>query len=121
MTLQEFFHQHPKAALAFSGGADSAYLLWAGRTRGEEGRPHYGSTPFQPARERADARRLAREPGAPLAGGGLAGGVTTAPDRGECPGSYAYYGTPQRCGPAPGRPGLENVPQAITDSCNVFF
>ena len=31
MTLQEFFHNNPRAALAFSGGADSAYLLWAAR------------------------------------------------------------------------------------------
>ena len=66
MTLQEFFHQHPKAALAFSGGADSAYLLWAGRTWGEDVRPYYVSTPFQPAWELADARRLASELGAPL-------------------------------------------------------
>ena len=52
MTLQKFFHQHPKAALAFSGGADSAYLLWAGRTWGEDVRPYYVSTPFQPAADR---------------------------------------------------------------------
>ena len=66
MTLQEFFQTHPKAALAFSGGADSAYLLWAGRTWGEDVRPYYVSTPFQPAWEMADARRLAHELGAPL-------------------------------------------------------
>ena len=30
MTLQEFFTEHPKAALAFSGGVDSSYLLYAG-------------------------------------------------------------------------------------------
>ena len=66
MTLQKFFHQHPKAALAFSGGADSAYLLWAGRTWGEDVRPYYVSTPFQPAWELSDARRLASELRAPL-------------------------------------------------------
>ena len=66
MTLQEFFQTHPRAALAFSGGADSAYLLWAGRTWGEDVRPYYVSTPFQPAWELADARRLASELGAPL-------------------------------------------------------
>ena len=27
MTLKEFFKANPKAALAFSGGTDSAYLL----------------------------------------------------------------------------------------------
>ena len=30
VTLEQFFFRHPKAALAFSGGVDSAYLLWAG-------------------------------------------------------------------------------------------
>lgn len=66
MTLQEFFHQHPKAALAFSGGVDSAYLLWAGRTWGQEVRPYYVSTCFQPDWERRDAQRLAQELGVPL-------------------------------------------------------
>lgn len=66
MTLQQFFTQHPKAALAFSGGSDSAYLLWAGRTWGQDVRPYYVSTPFQPAWEREDAQRLARELGVPL-------------------------------------------------------
>ena len=31
MTLQAFVQANPRAALAFSGGVDSAYLLWAGR------------------------------------------------------------------------------------------
>lgn len=66
MTLQQFFTQHPKAALAFSGGSDSAYLLWAGRTFGQDVRPYYVSTPFQPAWEREDAQRLACELGVPL-------------------------------------------------------
>ena len=29
MDLKEFFRQHPKAAIAFSGGVDSSYLLYA--------------------------------------------------------------------------------------------
>ena len=29
MTLPEFFQANPEAAVAFSGGADSAYLLYA--------------------------------------------------------------------------------------------
>ena len=29
MTLQNFFSQNQKVALAFSGGVDSAYLLYA--------------------------------------------------------------------------------------------
>ena len=29
MTLQEFFAKNPRAAIAFSGGVDSSYLLYA--------------------------------------------------------------------------------------------
>ena len=48
MTLERFFHEHPKAALAFSGGVDSAYLLWAGLRAGAEVWPYFVKTPFQP-------------------------------------------------------------------------
>ena len=34
MTLQEFFVAAPKAAVAFSGGTDSAFVLWAARQYG---------------------------------------------------------------------------------------
>ena len=61
MTLQEFFHNNPRAALAFSGGADSAYLLWAAREWAEDVKAYYVHSPFQPAFELADARRLAEE------------------------------------------------------------
>ena len=30
MELSEFSGENPRAALGFSGGVDSAYLLWAG-------------------------------------------------------------------------------------------
>ena len=66
MTLDAFFAQHPKAALAFSGGVDSAYLLCAALARGVDVRPYFVKTPFQPAFELADARRLCRELGAAL-------------------------------------------------------
>ena len=66
MTLQEFFQEHPKAAVAFSGGVDSAYLLWAAGRWGGDVRAYYGRTAFQPAFELADARRLAGEVGVPL-------------------------------------------------------
>lgn len=58
MTLIQFFKEHPRAALAFSGGVDSAYLLWAGRQAGAEVRPYFIKTPFQPQFEMEDARRL---------------------------------------------------------------
>lgn len=61
MTLQEFFVRYPRAALGFSGGVDSAYLLYAARKAGAEIRAYYVRTPFQPAFELADARRLAEQ------------------------------------------------------------
>lgn len=66
MTLQEFFSQHPKAALAFSGGVDSAYLLWAAKAYGCDVHAYYVHTAFQPAFELADARRLAGSVGVPM-------------------------------------------------------
>ena len=64
MTIQDFFLAHPKAALAFSGGVDSAWLLYAGLRCGAELRPYYVKTAFQPEFEYADALRLCRELGA---------------------------------------------------------
>lgn len=34
MTLSRFFRENPRAALGFSGGVDSAYLLYAALTAG---------------------------------------------------------------------------------------
>ncbi len=66
MTLQEFFRHSPKAALAFSGGVDSAYLLWAAKQYGENVQAYYCKTAFQPEFELRDARRLAEELEMPL-------------------------------------------------------
>ncbi|MEG1790153.1 MAG: ATP-dependent sacrificial sulfur transferase LarE [Oscillospiraceae bacterium] len=66
MTLKDFFAENPKVALAFSGGADSAYLLCAGVRLGAEIKAYYLRTAFQPEFELADARRLAAELGAEL-------------------------------------------------------
>lgn len=40
MELKEFFAAHPKIALAFSGGVDSAYLLYAAKQLGAEVRAY---------------------------------------------------------------------------------
>jgi len=65
-SLRDFFRRHPKLALAFSGGTDSSYLLYAARACGADARPYYACTQFQPAFELEDARRLCRELGAEL-------------------------------------------------------
>lgn len=59
MTLQDFFKAHPKAAIAFSGGVDSAYLLHAAKEAGCDVKPYFVKTPFQPAFELEDAKKLA--------------------------------------------------------------
>ena len=66
MQLQAFFQQYPRAAIAFSGGVDSAYLLYAALRYGAEAKAYYVKTPFQPRFELEDARRLAEELGAQL-------------------------------------------------------
>ena len=61
MTLQDFFRVHSRVALAFSGGVDSAYLLYAAKRWGAQVRAYYVKTRFQPQFELEDAERLARE------------------------------------------------------------
>ena len=66
MTLEEFFTQNPRPALAFSGGVDSAYLLYAAHRAGAEVRAYYVSSAFQPQFELEDAKRLAGSLSVPL-------------------------------------------------------
>jgi len=66
MELNEFFSQNPRAALAFSGGTDSAFLLWAARKSGADIKAYYVNTAFQPDFELADAKRLADSLGAEM-------------------------------------------------------
>lgn len=66
MTLQEFFTEHSKAALGFSGGVDSSYLLYAGIKAGADIRPYFIKTAFQPEFELEDAKRLCAQLGAEL-------------------------------------------------------
>jgi len=66
MELQEFFQQNSRVALAFSGGVDSAYLLYAARRAGAKVKAYFIKTAFQPAFELADARKTAEMRGAEL-------------------------------------------------------
>lgn len=61
MYLDRFFQENPKAALAFSGGVDSAYLLYTAKKAGAAVTAYYVRTPLQPQFEYEDALRLARE------------------------------------------------------------
>lgn len=61
MELSSFFEQNNKVAIAFSGGVDSAFLLYAAMQYAKEVRAYYVKTPFQPQFELNDAKRLAGE------------------------------------------------------------
>lgn len=66
MDLQKFFEEHRRVAIAFSGGVDSAYLLYAAKKYAEAVRAYYVKSAFQPAFEYHDALRLASELGVEL-------------------------------------------------------
>ncbi len=61
MNLSDFFKEHHKAAIAFSGGVDSAYLLYAAIQSGAKVRAYYVKSDFQPKFELEDAVRLAEQ------------------------------------------------------------
>lgn len=64
--LSQFFAENPRVALAFSGGVDSAYLLYAAIHAGAQVRAYYVKSAFQPQFELDDAHRLAKELGADM-------------------------------------------------------
>lgn len=66
MNLREFFHENLKVAIAFSGGVDSAFLLYAAKHYAKEVKAYYVKSEFQPGFELEDAKRLAGELNAEL-------------------------------------------------------
>lgn len=66
MELNDFFAKHRKLALAFSGGTDSSYLLYAALKYGADVKAYYVKSQFQPEFEYADALELARRLGAEI-------------------------------------------------------
>ena len=63
MTLAEFFKDNPKIAVAFSGGTDSAYLLYEAKKAGADVKAYCVQSEFQPEFERDDAEKMAAELG----------------------------------------------------------
>ena len=61
MTLKEFFTQYNHAALGFSGGVDSSYLLYAAKKYNANIKPYFIKTQFQPEFELLDAKKLAAQ------------------------------------------------------------
>ncbi|MDR0490443.1 MAG: ATP-dependent sacrificial sulfur transferase LarE [Oscillospiraceae bacterium] len=66
MLLMEFFRGNPRVAVAFSGGADSAYLLYAAKDAGCDVSAYFMKSRFQPQFELDDAKRLADSLDVPL-------------------------------------------------------
>ena len=63
MNLKQFFTDNPKAAIAFSGGVDSAYLLYAAVQFGAQVKAYDVKSDFQPQFELKDAKVLAEQLG----------------------------------------------------------
>ena len=87
--LQAFFRENPRVALAFSGGVDSSYLLYAGLRYGADIRPYYVKTAFQPQFELDDALRLAAQLGTTLTV--VRHNILSVPDVATNPANRCYY------------------------------
>jgi len=61
MELNNYFLLHPRVAIAFSGGVDSAYLLYAAVNYAEKVCAYYVKSAFQPQFEMDDAKRMAKQ------------------------------------------------------------
>ena len=64
--LQNFFNQNPRLAVAFSGGVDSSYLLYAAKTAGCDVRAFFIKSEFQPQFEFDEAVQMASKLNVPL-------------------------------------------------------
>lgn len=61
MDLKEFFSEYSDIAIAFSGGVDSAWLLYSAKKYAKRVKAYYVKSAFQPEFEVNDAKRLADE------------------------------------------------------------
>ena len=89
MTMQEFFIQNPTAAVAFSGGVDSAWLLHEARIWARRTAAYFVRTPLQPDFELEDARDIARRLDVPLTV--LAFDVLSVPQAAANPPDRCYH------------------------------
>ena len=89
MNLTQFWKENAKAAIAFSGGVDSAYLLYSATQSGAKVKAYYAKTAFQPAFELEDAKKLAEQLGAEMEI--LSIDVLSVPHVAENPKNRCYY------------------------------
>jgi len=64
--LQEYFNQNPRIAVAFSGGVDSSYLLYAAKAAGVDVHAYFIKSEFQPEFELREAAQMAESLNASL-------------------------------------------------------
>ena len=89
MNLPQFWKENPKAAIAFSGGVDSAYLLYSAVQSGVRVTAYYAKTAFQPQFELEDAKKLARQLGVEMKL--LSLDILAVPHVGENPENRCYF------------------------------
>ena len=89
MELRDFFKQYPRVAVAFSGGVDSAYLLYEANRLAQDVTAYYVKSCFQPEFELEDARRLSKEIGSEIKI--LPADVLADPKVRENPSNRCYY------------------------------
>lgn len=58
MTIQHFFEVNPSVAVAFSGGVDSALLVYLAKQYASRVKAYYVKTQFQPEFEYVDAKKI---------------------------------------------------------------
>lgn len=87
--MEEFFKRNPKVAVAFSGGVDSAYLLYVAQKYAKDVCAYYVKTQFQPKFELEDAVRLSKQLGEKL--NILSLNILTVPNVCENPPERCYY------------------------------
>ena len=89
MTIQEFFRNNPIAAIAFSGGVDSAWLLHEAAAYAQKTGAYFVQTPFQPDFELADAQETAKKINVPLTV--LEFDILTVPEAAANPPDRCYH------------------------------
>ena len=66
MDIRDFFEENNRIAVAFSGGVDSSYLLYAAKQCGADVTAYYVKSQFQPDFEFEDAKKIAELTGAEM-------------------------------------------------------
>lgn len=89
MELAAFFQAHDRVAVAFSGGVDSTYLLYAAINSGAKVKAYYVKSAFQPQFELNDAKKTATELNADMSV--IEADVLLLPEIAANPSDRCYY------------------------------